>query len=911
MGEVFLADDLVLRRKVAIKIVHRTALGNSRAEKLLRREAKAAAALDNPFICKVYEVGEDDGRVFVAMEYIQGETLRERMRRGPLPVRDVVSMAREIADGLDEANRKRVIHRDLKPSNIIITPQGHVKIMDFGLAKRLPGEESAEESAGTPDGMVVGTREYMSPEQLRGTPLEPSSDLFAFGLILHEMLSGRHPFKKPAVIDTQFAILNETAPDLARLRPEAPEPLRELARGLLAKAPTHRPRIGEVRERLADISDTPRPEQRERTLSASASVEALVSRRPRIVLALALVLLLLVVALSVWVGLRPEPTMPQARMAALVTWPSDEELAALSPDSKYVSFISNQNGVKDLWFMDLSGGEPRRITTAPGDLTSQTFSEDGTEIAYTLESETQKLFQTISIDGGPPTRSLSLPLDARIRRMIRWVGAEVFMQTEGLELVRLSLVTGQLSVVPALSGQTFRRDEFDVSRDGRTAAFSANNNDGSRSIWTQDLGGEARPATSEGFQDSWPFFWGARGRQSLFFASNRSGQEDLWLMERPGREPRQITFGSNRESIESVSADGSTIIFSEVLEGASIFSFDLQSRVRNQLTAENKRDITPSLAADGLLAFARVSLPSSYPWSLSSILLGSLADGRLGASRILLREGSNPVLSPSGRWLTYVLQQGIPAAPYLNLLNVESGHSREIGEMPTSSRTFMAFPWFFVQRDIHWSSQDVLFLVQGAEEKGSRILRLDPRSGDGPQRVAQLKPGELASSLVSNPDGSRFFFVRSAIGKGGGAVLEVVDGRESQRFSVVAGKLAILGIAGSALLVAEEPRPPDHRVRLRTIDRGSVKVLFDLDALPSTLRFIPGLNSISFSRRDSRDVENLFLKRLDTLTETMITVNGIQGVSFSPVSTASGSSTLVFSQQLRNKDLGIIRMDRP
>jgi eukaryotic-like serine/threonine-protein kinase len=128
MGEVFIADDRVLRRKVAIKVVHRNALSNPRAEKLLRREAKAAAALDNPFICKVYEVGEQGGRVFIAMEYIQGETLRQRMVRGKIELREAIAIAREIADGLEEADRKRVIHRDLKPSNIILTSQGHVKI---------------------------------------------------------------------------------------------------------------------------------------------------------------------------------------------------------------------------------------------------------------------------------------------------------------------------------------------------------------------------------------------------------------------------------------------------------------------------------------------------------------------------------------------------------------------------------------------------------------------------------------------------------------------------------------------------------------------------------------------------------------------------------------------------------------
>ena len=910
MGEVLLADDLLLKRKVAIKVVHRSALSNPRAEKLLRREAKAAAALDNPFICKVYEVGEDEGGVFIAMEYIQGETLRQRMIRGPIPMRDVVSLAREIADGLDEADRKRIVHRDLKPSNIIITPQGHVKIMDFGLAKRLPGDESIEESsAGTPDGMVVGTREYMSPEQLRGKPLEPSSDLFALGVILFEMVAGHHPFRKASAIDTQFALLSEAAPDLAEASPGAPDELCDLVCGLLTKTASDRPRIGEVRERLAGISDSPRPEAKERTLGTSASVEAFVSRKPRVVLALGVSLVLVLVALLLWIGLRPEPTMPQAKMATLVTWPSNEEQAALSPDSKNVTFISNRDGVKDIWLMDLSGGEPRRITHAPGNLTAQTFSEDGTEVAYALESETEKLLQTMRIDGGPPTRSLALPNTTRIRRMIRWVGSDLFVETESLDLVKVSLTSSQVSPVATLPREAAPFG-YDVSRDGRAFAFGARNPDGTTSIWQRVSGQEARPITKSGFQDGSPFFSDAAGRTRLFFESTRSGQEDLWLMEKPSREPRQITFGSNREFIESVANDGDIIVFSEVLEGASLFSFDPRAGLRSQLTAENTRDITPSTSTNGRVAYARVSLASNYPWTQSSIYVGSIEGGRFSDSRVLLREGFNPVISQSGKWLAYLRFRGAPSVPYLHLLNVETGHSREIAEVPSASRVFMDFPWYFTERDISWSAEDELYFVEGARDRGSRIVRLVPGTDDPPSPMVQLRPGETASGLLLSRDGSSLFYVRAQAKEPGATLEEVTRGQQVLRMRASEGSLTLLGLSGEALIFSRQRMPTEDRVEIGSVSRNGVKTLFPLEARSRSLRFVPSLNSLTFSRRDPRVVENAFLKRLDTGIETMITANGIPGIGFSPISTTS-EGLLVFSQQLRNKDLGIIRIDRP
>jgi predicted Ser/Thr protein kinase/WD40 repeat protein len=910
MGEVFLADDLVLKRKVAIKVVHRSALSNPRAEKLLRREAKAAAALDNPFICKVYEVGEDAGGVFIAMEYVQGETLRQRMTRGPIPLRDVVSLAREIADGLDEADRKRVIHRDLKPSNIIITAQGHVKIMDFGLAKRLPGEDSIQESSGgTPDGMVVGTREYMSPEQLRGKPLEPSSDLFALGLILFEMVAGHPPFKKSSAIDTQFAILNEAAPDLCEACPGAPEELCDLVERLLTKAAADRPRMGEVRERLAGLSESARGEGRERTLATSASVEAFVASKPRVVLALGLVLVLALVALSLWIGLRPEPAMPPARMATLVTWPSNEGQAALSPDARSVTFISNRDGVRDIWLMDLSGGEPRRITQAPGNLTAQTFSEDGTEVAYMLESETEKLLQTIRIDGGPPTRSLALPNTTRIRRMIRWVGSDLYVETEALDLAKVSLVSGHMSPVETLPREAAPFG-YDVSRDGRVVAFGARNRDGTTSIWERASGQEARPITRPGFQDGSPFFSDPAGRLRIFFESTRSGQEDLWLMERPSREPRQITFGSNREFIESVSRDGDIIVFSEVLEGASLFSFDPRTGLRSQLTAENTRDITPSIAKDGTLAYARVSLASNYPWTQSAIHVAALRENRLADSRLLLREGWNPLISPSGKWLAYLRYRGAPAVPYLHLLDIESGHSREIGEVPNSSRLFMDFPWYFSQRDILWSGDDDLYFVQGPREQGSRLMKFTPGSGQSPTSLFQLRAGDIASGLVLSSDGSSLFYVRTQAGQPGGAIQEVARGVLTERMQANEGSLALVGVAGPTVIFSRQARPSEDRVEIGSVERNRTATLFTLDARPGSLRFLPALNSLAFSRRDTRAVENAFLRRLDTGVETMITANGIPGIGYSPIST-TGSGLLVFSQQLRNRDLGIIHLDRP
>ncbi|HSA97256.1 MAG TPA: protein kinase, partial [Acidobacteriota bacterium] len=230
MGEVYLAEDKVLNRKVAIKFLPEDVGADRLARARLLQEAKAAAALDQPFICKIYEAGEVDGKAFFVMEYIEGTDLRERMDQGPIPLRDALQTCLEVAEALDYAHGKGIVHRDLKPSNIMLTPQGHAKVMDFGLAKNilLDGKGDitrslSQASLSTP-GALVGTLAYMSPEQARGEPIDGRSDLFALGIILYEMSTGRYPFSKTTPLDTVTSILRDATPPI-HMRPRLVNPI--------------------------------------------------------------------------------------------------------------------------------------------------------------------------------------------------------------------------------------------------------------------------------------------------------------------------------------------------------------------------------------------------------------------------------------------------------------------------------------------------------------------------------------------------------------------------------------------------------------------------------------------------------------------------------------------------------------
>jgi len=241
MGEVYLAEDTKLKRRVSLKFLPEELTRNDERKQRFVQEARAAAAIQHPHIAAVYDVDEADGRTFIAMEYVPGESLRKAIESGKLDFRRSLELGFQIADGLAKAHEKGVVHRDVKPDNVLITEDGYAKIIDFGLAKLLePIVPSTEDSGDmetklkTRDGLVMGTVSYMSPEQARGETIDARSDIFSFGVLFYEMISGRSPFQKKSVAESLSAVLHETPPALSSST-ELPPDVRRVLRKALAK----------------------------------------------------------------------------------------------------------------------------------------------------------------------------------------------------------------------------------------------------------------------------------------------------------------------------------------------------------------------------------------------------------------------------------------------------------------------------------------------------------------------------------------------------------------------------------------------------------------------------------------------------------------------------------------------------
>jgi len=259
MGEVYLAEDTSLKRKVALKFLPEYLHQNELAHRRFLREAESAAALDHPYICHINEISQTEaGQDFIVMEYVEGQTLKDRLEEGPLALEESIRVSGEIIDALALAHQRGIVHRDLKPANIMLTTQGHAKVMDFGLAKRVLTDDATEQdltSALTREGSTLGTPAYMSPEQVRGQPVDHRTDLFSFGIILYEMLTGVHPFRRSHPVETMGAILYEEPEPLSAHFPGPMALLQKTINQLLAKDPDQRMQTAEeVAGRLIELS---------------------------------------------------------------------------------------------------------------------------------------------------------------------------------------------------------------------------------------------------------------------------------------------------------------------------------------------------------------------------------------------------------------------------------------------------------------------------------------------------------------------------------------------------------------------------------------------------------------------------------------------------------------------------------
>ena len=458
MGEVWRAHDARLKRDVAIKVLP---LGLSRdPDRIARfeREARVASVLNHPNIVAVYDIGRDNGTYWIATELVRGDTLRHAIEAGPMPAPKAIGIASQMAAGLAAAHAAGLAHRDLKPDNIMVTREGHVKILDFGLAKQRRTAPDSTTIDLTDEGVVLGTAGYMSPEQVRGEAADSRSDLFSFGVVLHEMLSGKRAFSGGSSVEVMNAILKEGPLELPASVPPA---LALIVRRCLEKEPERRFQSAvDLGFALESLSLSPaRAERPKRRWWKWAAVGASCT----------------VAGMVYWLGPRsPEPSAPPETQLRRLTNDAGVVLdAAISADGKLVAYSSNRGNSanRHIWVQQVDGGGSIQITNDSADDSDPAFSPDGTEIAFRSERGGGGIYVVPAL-GGEAREFVPEGRKPSFSPAGRWLKYSIHPRTEGF---------GEFFIRPLRGGHAVRIDA--ATRLACNAVWSP---DGSRILFQAD-----------------------------------------------------------------------------------------------------------------------------------------------------------------------------------------------------------------------------------------------------------------------------------------------------------------------------------------------------------------------------------------------------------------------------------------
>ncbi|PYX33309.1 MAG: hypothetical protein DMG80_06390 [Acidobacteria bacterium] len=563
MGEVYRARDTRLGREVAIKVLPSSLSADPGRLQRFEQEARSASALNHPNILIVYDVGTQDGIPYLVTELLDGETMRERLRDGALPVRKGSEYAIQIAQGLAAAHDKGIVHRDLKPDNIFLSRDGRSKILDFGLAKLIAPEPqevtlTSLQSHLTHEGTVLGTAGYMSPEQVRGKAADPRSDIFSFGAVLYEMFSGKRAFDGPTPADTASAILKEDPADLLASNPKITPALNRIVLHCLEKNPEER--FQSARDlafhlhSLSSISET--------GTAAPIDLPARKLSRP-IQWLLAFLILALVASGSWWLRghVGRKPVAKAMQYERLTDFAGMEEFPAISPDGKSVAFTRDAGGLRQIWMRLIGGGAPIQVTRDAVDHLSPRWSPDSGSLVYYSPPGTEEAYGTIwqiPALGGTPrplTRSLGpadLSHDGKRLAFFRFENREVELMVSALDGSTPQVVT-KLSAQYNYSYPRWSPDDANIAYQ-RSQIFRSD------VFAVPSQGGQPRAITADDVMMS-GFAWLPDG-SGVVYSSARSSTivylptYSLWLAKLSGTPAVRLTVGEESYVSPDISSAG-------------------------------------------------------------------------------------------------------------------------------------------------------------------------------------------------------------------------------------------------------------------------------------------------------------------------------------------------------------------
>jgi Tol biopolymer transport system component len=672
MGEVYRARDTRLGREVALKVLPEAVAEDRSRLARFEQEARAASALNHPNIVTIHDIGRGGETAYIAMELVEGKTLRELAAGGPLPVRRVLGVAAQIAEGLAKAHSAGIVHRDLKPENLMVSKDGFVKILDFGLAKLVEpqsGELSAMPTLAHPEthpGTVLGTVAYMSPEQASGEALDFRSDQFSLGAILYEMATGQKAFQKKTAAETMSAIIREEPEPVAKLRPELPLPVRWMLDRCLAKDRDER--YASTRDLARDLASV-RDHISEVSGGSGAALASTVRPRRRIARLVAGAVLAASLILAGWFARGRGTTSPAPRFTRLTFRQGSIGNARFAPDGQTVVYGAT-------WAGDPPGRQLYRAQV--GSPESAKFDFVGDILAISPSNEMAVLLNAPRAIGTLARVPMSGGTPREVLEAVQYAGAD--FSPDGKELAVVHMAEGRLEypvgkVLVARGAYAPR-----ISPDGRFIAYWQEDDEGREAVAVVDREGRTRRVLSEG----WLEFegapcWGSNG-EIWFTAPEKAGNPAvLWAVDRSGNR-RLLTRVPGGLELEDRSRDGRALV--NYYTHAQLVRFaSVENPTERELSWLDASQLA-QLSSDG----KSILLNEAGEGSGSGPVI--YLRGTDGSPAVKLGEGVGFALSPDGKWVLATHPPGSGTAVDLFLLPTGPGRQRVL-----AGGGFIGYTW--------------------------------------------------------------------------------------------------------------------------------------------------------------------------------------------------------------------------
>jgi serine/threonine protein kinase len=924
MGIVYRAMDTRLNRPVAVKAVHDSRLLEPESSARFRAEALAAASLDHPFICKVYELIESGRRTLLVMEFVEGETLASILREDRPPLERTVGILAEIAEGLANAHAVGLVHRDIKPSNVMVTPHGHVKLLDFGLARPevVANEGATTRPAGAEGDARAGTPHYMAPEQAEGHTITARADIFSLGVVAFEAITGELPFRGSSEYTYVHSMLHDEPRSIAELAPGTPKDLSALVYRCLAKDPALRPEsaLAVARElrRIADTSVVP-TEQALR----SASLRRSRNRWAQVAIASLVGALGVVAAVLMLRSGSGDAAVAEVHQKSFVTWPSEENGSRVSPDGRWVSFRSNRDGAFALFVQPMDRGDAKAVRVPPGQILGHVWSPDGTRFACMVRRGARVFLEILPApSGGDPAQSVEIPNPLNVQ-LLRWVGDQVFLWTESRSddatyavLRRVELSRGSVIDISTQWGSRLpagRFSEFAVAPDGKRVAFTLNE-PRQKDLWIAYIDGtDPRRLTNDEFVERRPLWSGA---SAILYQSNRGGQLDLWETSITGR-TTQLVSSTTQEEPESVSDDGSLMTIQQTSENADLWIWD-PSRGETQLNAEASSDFSANFSADGRTIVFQRSRPSSS--EALALLDGQLMRGRLEGLKLVVDpeavvDGFAPHLSPDGRWVAF-LQRASPLFASLSVRDLQTGATVQVFDgCPLPGLTF--FPHDWTSQILTWTADGrELFFVQRRPKPAVRRYRVD--GGLEPIPLAEGKVEDRIRDIYLSNDGQSLAYLSwSEASKAHEVHVLNLASRDDRLLTTVKdvaqlGSVALKGWTArdeSILLLKRRTAAtgPARPIEIVAVDlAGGARSIAGIESAFDSTAYLDAPRSLFYLTRADGTIQNLYRVMLRSGESRRLTENQAPNVSFSGVRGLPDGSVL-FSRHTKVEDIWLLQ----